>query len=44
MNEYKAKKVMEILEKDLEELSPVGNKVKFTIKPYEIKTFKFKLR
>ena len=33
-----------LLEKDLEELSPVGNKVKFTIKPYEIKTFKFKLR
>ena len=30
--------------KDLEELSPVGNKVNFTIKPYEIKTFKFKLR
>ena len=33
-----------LLEKDLEELSPVGNKVNFTIKPYEIKTFKFKLR
>lgn len=33
-----------LLERDLEELSPVGNKVNFTIKPYEIKTFKFKLR
>lgn len=33
-----------LLEKDLEDLSPVGNKVNFTIKPYEIKTFKFKLR
>lgn len=33
-----------LLEKDLEELSPIGNKVNFIIKPYEIKTFKFKLR
>lgn len=33
-----------LLERDLEELSPIGNKVSFTIKPYEIKTFKFKLR
>nr|WP_300696528.1 glycosyl hydrolase-related protein [uncultured Clostridium sp.] len=33
-----------LLERDLEELSPVGNKVSFIIKPYEIKTFKFKLR
>lgn len=32
-----------LLERDLEELAPVGNKVEFTIKPYEIKTFKFKL-
>lgn len=32
-----------LLEKDLEVLPSVGNKVNFTIKPYEIKTFKFEL-
>lgn len=33
-----------LMERDLEELTATGNKVEFTIKPYEIKTLKFKLK
>ncbi|MCR6514789.1 alpha-mannosidase [Clostridium sp. LY3-2] len=33
-----------LLERDLEEITPSKNKIGFTIKPYEIKTFKFKLK
>lgn len=33
-----------LMERDLEAIKANGNKVEFTIKPYEIKTFKFKLK
>ena len=33
-----------LIERDLEELKAQGNKVDFEIKPFEIKTFKFKLK
>ena len=33
-----------LIERDLEELKVQGNKVDFEIKPFEIKTFKFKLK
>ncbi|MGL4849949.1 MAG: alpha-mannosidase, partial [Clostridium sp.] len=33
-----------LMERDLEKLNPEGNKVSFTIKPFEIKTFKVKLK
>ncbi|GAB6168305.1 alpha-mannosidase [Clostridium carnis] len=33
-----------LMERDLEVIKANGNKIDFTIKPYEIKTFKFKLK
>lgn len=33
-----------LIERDLEELKAQGNKIDFEIKPFEIKTFKFKLK
>lgn len=43
LRDIKEIKECNLLERDLEVLSPIGNKVNFTIKPYEIKTFKFEL-
>ena len=33
-----------LMERDLEKINPNGNRIDFTIKPFEIKTFKFKLK
>ena len=33
-----------LMERDLEKINPNGNSIDFTIKPFEIKTFKFKLK